>query len=51
MQTKRPKIDEDIAPKQLTFLEKRPHTKGPRNTEPIAPQEIPRIETIEAGLK
>jgi len=45
-----PSIDAVIAPGFCSFLEKRPHMNGPRNTEAIAPQEIESIVTITAGF-
>ena len=43
---KSPNSDENIAPNLFTFLEKSPHTKDPRKTDPIAPHEIERTATI-----
>lgn len=40
-----------MAPILFTFFEKSPQTNGPRKTDPIAPHEIARIDTIVVGLK
>ena len=50
-QVARPRTEEAIAPVRFTRVEKSPQMNGPRKTEPMAPQEIPRMETIVAGLK
>ena len=47
----RPKKADIIAPILLTCRLKSPQIKGPRKEDPIAPQEIPKIKTMVAGLK
>ncbi len=42
---------EEIAPNLLAVLVNNPHKKGPKNTEPIAPQDIDNMATIVSGLK
>ena len=49
-QVTNPITEEEIAPNLFTLLLKSPQMKGPKNTEPIAPHDIPKIATIESGF-
>ena len=45
------KTDAEIAAHLFVFFQNNPQIKGPRKTEPIAPQEMPKMATMVAGLK
>ena len=47
----KPVTEAQTAPVLFAFVLTSPQINGPRNTDPMAPQEIPRMDTIVAGLK
>jgi len=42
--------EDEIAPTLFALFVNNPQINGPRKTDPMAPQEIPRIATIVSGL-